>query len=351
MTQASLPDRIPGAAPVVAAMLLAVLFSGCDKLPQPEVASPPAPSPPPSSPPPVTPPAPPRSPQQIIDEFRALNPLLRNDEHLEELASLPEGLDGITTLDLRGSTVTTAGARHLPRFPALRELDLSSSRIDGSALSYVAQIGELKSLQLDGLAFDDAALAPLAALAHLEELTLNGTSITDGGFEYLKDLPQLRVLRIGSNSNLRGNGFTALVRKNHFRDLRELSVNRTEFGYYGLQELDRLKELEVLHAHGANVSDDSLEGVQTCVRLRVLDLGDNKVSDGGLRKLARLKELEELQLAGNPAISDDGLNFLKTHTGLRRLTLDGTRVTPDAARRLKERFLKQTTITIEGQEI
>jgi Leucine-rich repeat (LRR) protein len=328
-------------------LVCVLLFTGCDKLPKPEVALDPAPVP--AAPPPPS--APSKSPQQILDEFLRMDRRLLRDEHLQQVVEAGAPLDGVTSLDLRGCAVTNAGTSHLSAFTALAELDLSNCRIDGAALPHVGKLSRLRVLELDGLLIEDSSLAATSALTELEELTLNGTSISDSAFEHLKDLPRLRVLRAGGNRNLRGVTFSALVKADHFRDLVELSVEDTAFGYYGLREIGRLEALEVLRVGRSDVVDTALEDIHTCTSLRVLNLNDNMLTNNALRRINRLKNLEELRLHGNAGITDEGLTLLRTHTGLRLLSLDHTRVTPGAARLLKERFLKDTTITIEDQKL
>ena len=75
------------------------------------------------------------------------------------------------------------------------------------------------------------------------------------------------------------------------------------------------------------------------------------ITDAGLVALTGLKELEELRLDGCPVITDAGLSRLHGLKKLRLLRLNGTSCTVDAARHLKERFLKETTITIADQEL
>ncbi len=322
-------------------LVLVLLVAACDKLPKPEVAVDPAPV---AAPPPKT-------PQQVLDEFLRMERRLLRDEHLQQVVEAGAPLDGVTSLDLRGCGLSNAGVALLPAFTELTELDLSQCRIDGAALPHIGKLSHLRVLELDGLLIEDSSLAAIAALTELEELTLNSTSISDSAFEHFKDLPRLRVLRAGGNRNLLGVTFSALVKANHFRDLSELSVEDTVFGYYGLREIGRLKALEVLRVGRSDVADTALEDIHACTNLRVLSLNDNMLTNNVLRRLNRLKNLEELRLHGNPGISDEGLTLLRTHTGLQLLSLDHTHVTLGAARLLKERFLKDTTITIEDQKL
>jgi Leucine-rich repeat (LRR) protein len=332
--------------------IVTAAVAGCDQLSRPnEPIIDPAPVE--AAPPPQTEPmtAPPRTGAQIFADFEALTPPLRNDERLLELSQQADAIPGITRLDLGGSAVTDGGAECLPQFTAVAELNLTASRVSGKSLEYVARMQALQKLTFDDVRIDDEALAPLAQAPALGEISLNGTSVSDLAFEHLSKIEGLRALRIGNNDHVMGQVLSRLIKEGHFRGLTEIRADGTLFGYGGLEELGSLKELQTLSLNSCDVTDEALLGLRACTSLRSLSLGNNKFTNEGLKSLARLKDLEELHLQGNVAIDDGGLTRLRGFPALKVLSLDGTRCTLEAARDLKEKSLKETTIRIAGQEL
>jgi len=330
-------------------MVAAMVIAGCpdsSKRVEEAIALEAEPAPPPANPQPD----PPRSPEQIVEDFEALPPVLRTDERLVELASIPSGIENITVLNLGGSAVTDGGAESLPHFTSLERLNLASSRVTGAALVHVAKVPTLTSLNLQHVALDPEQLAPLAGSDALCELDLSNTLIGEQAFEQLAPLEYLRILNVSGNQLLVGKGFSVRVAEGRFAALESLTASDTQFGFFGLEEARRLSHLRVLDIANAFVTNEALEDLKACRSLHVLNISNNKFTDVGLRHLAGLTELEELQLAGCVAVTDSGLNHLRRHTQLKFLNLDGTSCTQPAVSRLKEQFLKQTTIRHDGME-
>jgi Leucine-rich repeat (LRR) protein len=132
--------------------------------------------------------------------------------------------------------------------------------------------------------------------------------------------------------------------------LRELYAGGSPFVYYGLQQLNRLKHLEVLDASHQEMNDGAIEGFENCRSLKHLNVSGGKVTSNGLRLLAKLKQLEELNLGGSPLIDDSGLAALRQHRQLKKLNLDGTRCTPAGVQALKKQ-LKDTEIRYAGMTL
>jgi Leucine-rich repeat (LRR) protein len=93
-------------------------------------------------------------------------------------------------------------------------------------------------------------------------------------------------------------------------------------------------ERAVLHAHG-QITDDALRIITRGGGIESLELGGSKrVTDEGIRHLARLPELRELDLSGT-AITDEGLAVLTQLPHLERINLSGTRVTDAGLQHLR----------------
>lgn len=294
---------------------------------------------------------PPPTPQQVIDRFQSTPPPSRTDADLAALAQLPEGREQIAELDLHDSRITNAGMAHVPALPAVTVLNIAGTRIAGEGLEPIGRMQNLESLTLDRVPAQDDGFAHVGKAVELRELSANGLPISDQAVLSLKDLSRLEVLRLGNNTRLLGREFSALLAAGAFPHLRVLQVDGSGFGYYGLNDVGRLKGLEELSAMNCEVGDAALPLIAGCTSLRVLRLGNNRITDAGLKTVPRLRNLEELDLGGNVGVTDAGLAALRSAKPLKRLILEGTRCTPEAARRLKDKSLPSTTIRIGGQDI
>ena len=340
-----------------ACLLWLLASTGCDALQSvnkdkgEETVSAPPPPPPSAAPTVVAPPPRVLTPQEIIDGFLALPNTEKRDEHLAQLAGLTEGLDAITTLDLSRSGVSDEGMKSLTAFPALTELNLSETRVSNVGLASVAEAKSLRKLTLATLrAVDDLGVQNLTPLKDLEELTVAACPVTDAVLPTLAKFEGLQVLRLSGCPDLYGRGMNIVLGKKAFSNLRELNVSGTNFGNYGMDQLNKLPKLEVLRASRCGMAGATIQGLLGCDALKVLDLSGNNFFDDNMKVVGRLKNLEELRLAQINGLTDECLNSLKIMKSLKVLDLEGTRITEPAVKLLKEKFLKDTEILALGQK-
>ena len=97
----------------------------------------------------------------------------------------------MVSLDLRYSSIGTAGLAALGGMTKLVSLKLSGARVDN--LEPIRNLNALEILYLNGNPLDDAALAPIAGFSALKDLELMDTNVTGPGFAYLAGLPALAV--------------------------------------------------------------------------------------------------------------------------------------------------------------
>lgn len=342
-------------APVVASVFwvaLVVCGSGCDAIKS--VTDKPAPPPAPPAPvveapapAPVAPVAPPpvvKTPQQIIEEFLALTSVEKNDENLKQIAALPEGLDAVKTLDLTRSSVSDEGMKVLTAFPKLAELNLSETRVSSAGLASVAEVQSLRSITLTRMrGVDDSGIKNLTPLKDLDSLTISACSVTDGILPMVAEFEGLQVLNLAGNTDVFGKDFKVLLAQGEFRHLRELIVTGSKFGFYGLEQMNKLPQLEVLRAANCELVGPAINGLNGCDKLRILDLSGNLLQDANMQGVSRLKKLEELRL-GRLNLTDKCLDSIKTMKNLKVLDLNGTQVTEKSILLLKEKFLGDTEI-------
>jgi hypothetical protein len=102
-----------------------------------------------------------------------------------------------------------------------------------------------------------------------------------------------------------------------------------------LKELARLKNLRYLRLNGTQVTNAGLKQLSGLSDLQAVDLGGTQVSDAGLKELAGLKNLQVL-LLDNTKVTNEGLKELTSLKALRAVNLRKTGVTEEGVRQLQK---------------
>jgi len=110
----------------------------------------------------------------------------------------------------------------------------------------------------------------------------------------------------------------------------ELHINWTKFADAGEAELARLHGLRSLHQMGPKVKDELLNHVAKLKHLRTLGLWVTCITDKGLEMVSGLSELEEVQLVGSRAFTNNGVRQLTKLPHLRTVGLEGTEIDDSA---------------------
>lgn len=219
------------------------------------------------------------------------------DEHgyLKPLSSLKE----LRKLDLSRTAVTDSGLGYLSDLRNLEYLSLADTSITGEGLRHLSNLRNLKELDLRKTEVGDAGLACLSGLTNLERLSAGEMWATDGDF--YDDAGEgergrgIKLLTDGGLGHLSG-----------MRNLRSLSLNRTEITGRGFSYLTELNNL------------------------RSLWLNECRLTDDGLAYIAGLEGLEEVAISGN-RITNSGLTHLLSLPGLKRVVAIATMITKRGA--------------------
>jgi uncharacterized protein (TIGR02996 family) len=167
--------------------------------------------------------------------------------------------------------------------------------------------------------------------AHVPELDLNCPLVTAGGLRALVGWGTLRELWL----------WTGPVRDEHLRvlvplgGLRGLDVRPTQptdvtdEGVRALGALRELRRLRLTETATTGAGFDALRGLH----LQTLNTDESPVTDSALRHLAGKTGLRELSLYGT-RVTDAGLKVIAGLTGLEELVLSETAVTDAGLRRL-----------------
>lgn len=268
--------------------------------------------------------APGKGGKQRIEEFLAIVPGQRRDEHMLALAALDEADRGLLeTLELQGSLVTSAGLAVLPQFPNLKALNLQQKMLTPEDLSIIGSLNSLEQLDLTYSDVTDAGLLEIARLTHLRSLELIGTKISGPGLDALRPLTQLERLSVKKTAVTGGD----LARLSCLRGLKYLDVSETNFAAGGEKTLRQLDSLQSLLAIQSKFDDRLLSQLKGSKQLEVLYLSDNfGITDQSARQLGGCTALADLRL-DSTQVSDATLSALKRLKSLKLLNVGRAKCT------------------------
>lgn len=153
-------------------------------------------------------------------------------------------------------------------------------------------------------------------------LRVRGAKMKDEHFQALARMRDLRSLDLAVSRFLPD----LFLHLDSLSGLRRIDLTRTDAGAILATEGNWLSRIESLHLRDAKLSDNDLKGLSRRVPvLRILDLGGNPITSGGVSPLAECGTLEELSLA-RTGISAESLVPLAKLPSLRRLDLRSTNI-------------------------
>ena len=118
--------------------------------------------------------------------------------------------------------------------------------------------------------------------------------------------------------------------------LTSLSIGKMDLGRDGLKHIKQPAMLEEFTAEGEHFTDAELQQLQGLRQLEILSLSGTAVTDVGVRALTKLSlnKLEVLDLSGT-AVSDAAITAITKIPNLKTIFLDSTAVTADGFTKLK----------------
>jgi uncharacterized protein (TIGR03067 family) len=184
---------------------------------------------------------------------------------------------------------------------------------------YLKKVNLATDLQVVGTRVTDRGLAALEGVNCLRLIDLEGTTTTDAGIDHLKKLNHLGLL-IVSDTRVTTAGLERLgqslpaLKVTHFTRAQSASLKaiREVGGVFYSDPNDRV--LQVVFAN-LNLNDAKLRRLQEHLdvwksTLRAIDLTNCPISDDGLKSLANLTALEQLNLSGTD-VTVAGVKALK----------------------------------------
>lgn len=277
----------------------------------------------------------------------------RGVERLQQLQQMEE-----LSLDT-AEFITDAAISYLRSNRRLKRLVLRGTDVTDISLPYIAVLTELRVLDLSHTMLGDGGLESLPALSLLEELDLGATRITGINLPFLKLLPKLKKLNLGGIQRRNGGAcWTPTIADRDLdpiallTNLEELQLGiglslgrvgargpgargegncRLTGGIHitdlGVAKLSKLKNLRRLDLSGADITAESLKTLQSLPQLERLSLWNcQTMDDSAASQLASLGRLAHLDLS-DTSMGDTGLDRLTALPRLKQLYLTNTKVT------------------------
>jgi Leucine-rich repeat (LRR) protein len=170
-------------------------------------------------------------------------------------------------------------------------------------LTSFAGLAGLRSLQIQNCrSLDDTAVEALKGLAGLETLAITNSSITDAAVATIAaSFPGLVDLDLSSNTNLTGAALRSIA---GLGKLQRLNLMQCRFNDIHTRRLAKLPELEVVDLRGnMEAGDLTLDVLGKLPKLRALKHRSSTVTDDGIERLAASGSLASL-LAQDFVITD-----------------------------------------------
>ncbi len=242
------------------------------------------------------------------------------DANVLALANDPEAAKLVRELKFSSAPISVDSLKALSQFPNLEKLDLIRIGCLTGNMEYINAVKSLKVLDVSNNPIGNRDFFEIHGLSNLEEITITGTQITDDGFRCFKNMPKMALMRMDRMGGLEGKGFKYINRDS----LKEIRANGSSIGRFAFASLAGSESLEVLWLNGAKVTDQAMIGIGRCSSLKDLHLQKNDLTNTGLQKLERLRQLESIVLSGNVRLTNQSLGSLSKIRSLKMVNVKGT---------------------------
>ncbi len=240
-------------------------------------------------------------------------------------------------LDLCDATLTANDLAVLASWPKLTAVSLPTV-VDDVVVGHLKTCPKLNSLTLGNRAISAAEIRSLAAWTGLRTLTLVHAQLSDETLQALSLLPSVQTVELTDC------GLTD-EQLQHLRGspkLTHLILDRNEIAGPGLKHLVPLK-LTMLRLQYNNVSDATLSELPQFTTLKELEIPYCRtITDQGIRSgiLQGMRGLKKLNLRGLRQVTDASLDDLLKFGHLTNLNIRETTTSPQAVEKMKSAMPK-----------
>jgi hypothetical protein len=239
-----------------------------------------------------------------------------------------QGLDGLFALNLQwqAGAMPSASLALLSSLSNLGFLAIDGDRCDDEAMRQIARLPRLRMLLAQGPAAGDVGFEALSASPSIEYIWGRECPNLGGrGFSALATMPALKGLAV-SCKHVDETSLAALARFPNLRELMPMDVSDAGFRHVG--QCERLEHLWCMYCR--ETGDRATEHIMG-LRLRSYYAGETKMTDRSLELLASMTSLERIHLHHCKRITDSGVRQLARLPALRELSIEGSRTVSRAA--------------------
>ncbi len=255
-----------------------------------------------------------------------------------------EQLQQITSLSFSFTPISDTALLHISKLSNLRRLQIQISR--GQGIPHVENT------------FTDKGLKLLARLTKLENLLIDEGGVTDAGLEHLKGLTKLKRLRLSkmplsiaalydlSESIPDAEIYASakvLAEGGRLVTLRILRNRGIITSYSQIDDalLEQMEGLQGVKEFGfescSKITDNGLKSIAKHADLEGLTLQHaRQITNDGLKSIGQLKHLKRISFWSCSGITDEGLEHLHQLKELKSLSLSGAKVTAQGIERIHQ---------------
>lgn len=208
------------------------------------------------------------------------------------------GLTKLDNLDLTLTPVTDEYFVHLATLTELQSLGLASTPCTGSGFTHLRDLTKLASVNMHHAPVTDAGLAAIAQVPNLKRLWVAHAAFTDAVAPSLTAFDRLERLGIGSFHKDSSAKALAGIAGMPLIELDLLDKQATDEAVAFAVEIPTLRRLGV--SYGPAITDAAVASLLRSSALEEVQLGQTKITDSGLMRLAGLKSLKTLRLTRSP---------------------------------------------------
>lgn len=163
-------------------------------------------------------------------------------------------------------------------------------------------------------------------------------NITNDGLKYLGHNRRLRYLKLGTNSQISGQGLENLTGLSSLRSLTIDTIAIADHGMTAISQMRGLTEL-VLDGNGKQITDKGVAYLTKLTNLEHLTLNyNNDITDISFQAISKIRSLKSIKLISNDAVSGAGYALLGRLPLLRKLHIGWVESLTDADRKNFEKL-------------
>jgi Leucine-rich repeat (LRR) protein len=209
----------------------------------------------------------------------------------------------VTEISLRGSQLTDAEIKKLLELRFVRTLDLARTNVTAVGLKELESMQSLRALDLSGMTLTGEEFKAIRKIRNLQTLRMRRTKLSPLSIRELSSIRQLRTLVMTDVTD-------KSVLELDLPNLRTLVLGGKELTDVGLTRLGRIKDLQQLYLEHCEVTDIGMKELAGMSQLKNIHLYDMAVTDEGLKQIVKLPGLLILTL-NRTKVTDDGVGKLR----------------------------------------